>query len=345
MHTFYYSGHTRHDPQGLHKPETPQRNKSFLETASRGAIIHNALTANGLVNITEPGDFSLESINEIHEYGLLNLLQNAYDRMENEEAGQIAIPYAFPRRQSSRRKPQTIWGQLGYYAFDMASPILEHTWDIAYWTAQVAISAAALVNANGDNVVYALCRPPGHHAGPDFYGGHCYLNNAAIAAQWLVQQGQRVAILDLDYHHGNGTQAIFYGRSQVLTCSIHADPLQNYPYFWGYADEYGSGSGKGYNFNYPLPSSTEEETYIQTLDQALERIHQYVPDTLVISFGANIIQGDPWGHFQLPIDSLTHISERITALNLPIIVIQEGGCQPDTLGESVVTFLKGLTNQ
>jgi acetoin utilization deacetylase AcuC-like enzyme len=320
-------------------------NTVFRETAQRGEIIHAALKEANLGPITAPGDFSLDSISEIHEYGLLNLLQNAYERMDNEADGQLALPDTFPKRTSSRRKPHSIWGQMGHYAFDIYSPILEHTWDVAYWTVQVAISAAALVNATSSDLAYALCRPPGHHAGPNFYGGFCYLNNAAIAAHWLVQQGQRVAILDLDYHHGNGTQAVFYGRSEVLTCSIHADPLHEYPYFWGFADEYGNGSGEGYNFNYPLPRSTDEATYMPILDHALARINHHVPDTLVISFGANIVQGDPWGHFQLPMESLTRIGKAIAALEIPIVVIQEGGYQLNTLGESVVTFLKGLTNQ
>ncbi len=342
MHTFYYSGHTRHDPQQLHQPETLPQNRFFSEVAQRGGLIHHALQTSDLGPITEPGNFSIEPIGEIHEYGLLNLLQNAYERMSNEEPAQVALPNAFPRNKTISHKPRSIWGQLGYYAFDTASPILEATWDVAYWTAQVAISAAALINVRSSGVVYALCRPPGHHAGPNFYGGFCYLNNAAIAANWLVKQGQRVAILDLDYHHGNGTQAVFYGRSDILFCSIHADPFYEYPYFWGFADETGSGSGEGYNFNYPLPRSADEATYRHTLDEALKRIHQYVPDTLLISLGVNIVEGDPVGHFQLPQNALNRIGKAIAALHLPTIVVQEGGYLLPSLGECVVAFLTGL---
>ncbi|MCP4426999.1 MAG: histone deacetylase family protein [Chloroflexi bacterium] len=341
MHIFYYPDHIQHDPACLHKPETPWQNRFYSEVAQRGERIYEALKESDIGPITGPGDFSLDPISEIHEHSLLNLLQNAHERMVNEEEGQLALPNTFSKG-SANRKPHSVWGQLGYYAFDTASPIFEHTWDSAYWGVQAAISAAALVHAKGSNTAYALCRPPGHHAGPDFYGGFCYLNNAAAAAHWLALQGQRVAILDLDYHHGNGTQAIFYGRSDVLFCSIHADPLYAYPYFWGYADEYGDGSGEGYNFNFPLPRNADETIYLDALVTALARIRQYVPDVLLISFGADIVEGDPMGSFQLPTSALTRIGSVIAKHKLPTAVIQEGGYQLSTLGENVVTFLNGL---
>ncbi|MEJ2746353.1 MAG: histone deacetylase family protein [Anaerolineae bacterium] len=219
---------------------------------------------------------------------------------------------------------------------------MEHTWDAAYWAVQTAVSAAALVYAQGSQVAYALCRPPGHHAGPNFYGGGSYLNNTAVAAQWLVQQGQRVAILDLDFHHGNGTQAIFYGRSDALYCSIHADPLFKYPYFWGYADEYGEGPGKGYNYNFPLPRSTDETAYLATLKEALNRVRFYVPDILIVSLGVDIIQGDPLGSFQLETEILHRIGQAVATTQLPLVVVQEGGYALDTLGQNIVTFFNGL---
>jgi acetoin utilization deacetylase AcuC-like enzyme len=341
MHTFYYPDHTKHDPAQLHRPDTPHQNCLYGEVARRGQIIYDALRAANLGPITSAGDFSIDSIGEIHEYGLLNLLQNAYDRMANEEEAQLARPYSFSKF-AVRHKPQSIWGQLGYYAFDLAAPILEHTWDTAYWAVQTAISAAALVHARGSRIAYALCRPPGHHAGPNFYGGGCYLNNTAVAAQWLVQQGQRVAILDIDYHHGNGTQAIFYGRSDALFCSIHADPLHEYPYYWGYADEYGEGAGRGYNYNFPLPRSSNEAAYLAALENALNRIRFYVPDILIISLGTDIIKDEPSGGFQIEPETLHRIGRDIAALHLPLVVIQEGGYNLDTLGQHVITFFTGL---
>ena len=341
MHTFYYSDHQKHDPEQFYQPDTPHQNRFFGDVVRRGQVIFDALQTASLGPITSAGNFSIDSIGEIHEYGLLNLLQNAYERMANEEEAQLARPYTFSKF-PVRHKPQSIWGQLGYYAFDNASPILEHTWDVAYWAAQVAISAAALVYAQGSQVAYALCRPPGHHAGPNFFGGGCYLNNTAVAAQWLVQQGQRVAVLDIDYHHGNGTQAMFYGRSDVLYCSIHADPLHEYPYYWGYADEYGENAGKGYNFNFPLPNSTNQTAYLTTLEMALNRIRFYVPDILIVSLGTDIIKDDILGGFQIETETLRLIGKEIATLRLPLVVVQEGGHNLDTLGQQVVTFFTGL---
>lgn len=341
MHTFYYPGHTKHDPAQLHRQDDHQQNCFYGEVAQRGQVIFDALRAAKLGPITSAGDFSIDPVGEIHEYGLLNLLQNAHERMANEEESQLALPNTFSKF-VVRRKPQSIWGQLGYYAFDTASPIFEHTWDVAYWAVQTAVSAAALVHAQGSQVAYALCRPPGHHAGPNFYGGGSYLNNTAVAAQWLVQQGQRVAILDLDYHHGNGTQAIFYGRSDVLFCSIHADPLYAYPYYWGYADEYGDGAGKGYNYNFPLTRSADETAYMTTLEEAINRIRFYVPDILIISLGVDIIKGDSSGGFQIETETLYHIGKAIAAMRLPLVVVQEGGYNLETLGQNVVTFFNGL---
>lgn len=174
------------------------------------------------------------------------------------------------------------------------------------------------------------------------FGGFCYLNNAAIASQWLVEKGQRIAILDLDYHHGNGTQEIFYGRADVLTCSIHADPLHEYPFYWGFADEYGIGAGENYNFNFPLPLGTQQAAYLVALDIALRRIRAFVPDTLVISFGADTLQDDPVGGFKLTVESYGRIATQIAALDLPTLVIQEGGYLLPQLGSCVVSFLQGL---
>ncbi|RMG89517.1 MAG: histone deacetylase family protein [Chloroflexi bacterium] len=346
MHTFYYPDHIKHDPHQLHKEDTPRQNEYYCEVAERGIIIHDAIQQANLGPITPPGDFGIEPINEVHEYGLINLLQSAYQRMKTESDGTLAVPDTFSVGRLPHRKPRSIWGQLGYYCFDTSSPILEHTWDVAYWGAQTALSAAALVLAGleteGMPISYALCRPPGHHAAQNLFGGFCYLNNAAIAAHWLVQQGKRVAILDIDYHHGNGTQAIFYGRSDVLVCSIHADPLNEYPYFWGYGDEYGSGGGQGFNWNYPLPRGTREPEYLQALADALVRVRLYVPDVLIVCLGVDTYEKDPAGGFRLQTESFARIGERIADTRLPVVVIQEGGYHLPTLGENVLYFFKGL---
>jgi acetoin utilization deacetylase AcuC-like enzyme len=342
MHTFYYAGHTRHDPGQLHQPDTPQRNLYYSEIARRGEIIIEAIRQANLGPVLPPGDFGLEPIGEIHDYGLLNLLQNAHRLIAEDHDGKLIVAHTYNVGGTVRHVPRSIWGLLGYYSFDTSSPIFEHTWDVAYWTAQTAVSAAALVFTGSERMAYGLCRPPGHHAAANLFGGFCYLNNAAIAANWLVQQGQRVAIVDVDYHHGNGTQAIFYQRNDVFVTSLHADPLNEYPFYWGYADEFGAGAGHLYNYNYPLPPGTTEERYLRTLDEALERVRLYVPDTLVISLGVDTAENDPLGTFRLTTDSFRKIGARLAALDLPTIVIQEGGYLYEQLGANVVAFLQGL---
>lgn len=346
MHTFYYPGHMQHDPATIHRADDEQWNRYYAEVASRGQIVHDAILAANLGPITHPGDFGLSPIQDVHAHEMITLLQNAYEQMKLEMGREVAIPETFSLRPRSKRHHYSIFGQLGYYCFDTSSPIFAHTWDAAYWSAQTAVSAAALLLANQaatpPTVVYALCRPPGHHASAEQFGGFCYLNNTAIAANWLVQQGQRVAILDVDYHHGNGTQEIFYGRSDVLFVSIHADPRYEYPYYWGFADEYGYGSGYGFNHNLPLPPGTQGPAYLSALIKALTHVRAFVPDTLLVSLGVDTGAGDPTGTFLLESPDFHEIGRQIGCLGLPTAVIQEGGYRLDTLGQHVTAFLAGL---
>jgi len=341
MHTFYYPGHVRHDPTQHILSDGPGP-VPLLDNPQRGELIRHAMEDAGLGDITAPGDFGSEPIEVIHEYGMINLLQDGYERLATQSGLTIALPDTFLFDGRPLHKTRAIQGQLGYYCFDRASPLLEHTWETAYWSVQTAVSAAALVAAGGESVAYALCRPPGHHAGPHHYGGRSYLNNAAIAANWLVQQGHRVAILDIDYHHGNGTQAVFYGRSDVLVCSIHADPFYDYPYYWGFADEFGVGSGLNYNYNFPLPRGSQERNYLEALTAALIKIRLYVPDILILSLGTNIAEHDPGGSFRLQNDSLTRIGQQLAETKIPLVVVQEGGYLLSSVGEQVVAFFHGL---
>ncbi|MCB2038972.1 MAG: histone deacetylase family protein, partial [Ottowia sp.] len=207
------------------------------------------------------------------------------------------------------RVGKSIWAELGYYCYDTSSPIFARTWDAAYWSAQCAVSAAVDVHA-GAPVAYALCRPPGHHASRDLYGGFCYLNNAAIAAQWLADHGARVAIVDVDYHHGNGTQAIFYARRDVLFCSLHADPDADYPFFWGFADERGEGPGLGTNMNFPLPLGTTADGYLAALDAALAYVGDFGADVVVLSLGFDTYVDDPVGGFRLTTADYARVGAR-----------------------------------
>jgi acetoin utilization deacetylase AcuC-like enzyme len=188
-----------------------------------------------------------------------------------------------------------------------------------------------------------LCRPPGHHAGADYLGGYCYLNNAAIAARAAADAlGGRIAILDVDYHHGNGTQDIFYADDGVFFASIHADPATDYPYYWGHADEAGEGAGAGFNLNLPLPRGTGREPYLAALDRALGAVAAFAPGLLVVSFGADTFEGDPISHFAIRTDDYPVIAERIAALGLPTLVVMEGGYAVDALGRNVAAFLSGF---
>ncbi len=255
-----------------------------------------------------------------------------------------AVPDSFAVRELSGRIPESVWGRLGYYCADAMTPILANTWDAAYWSAQSALSAAEAI-VNGAPFSYALSRPPGHHAYADLIGGYCYLNNAAIAAQWLVGQGRRVAIVDTDYHHGNGTQAIFYERADVFVASLHADPDQEYPYFCGYADEQGSGSGGGYNVNIPLPLGSTETAYLEALDTLLAAVAHFQPDVVVVSHGFDTLAGDPEGSFSLSPESFEPIGRRLRALDRPLVVVQEGGYLLESLQPSLSAFLAGLLHE
>jgi len=245
--------------------------------------------------------------------------------------------------QRASRRPQDIASLQEYYTFDYEDPILEHTWEAAYWSAQCALTAADLIS-KGERVVYALCRPPGHHATADQYGGFCYLNNVAIAARHLQHNEATVAILDLDYHHGNGTQAIFYTDPTVLFCSLHADPDLDYPFFWGRVTERGSGSGLGYNYNWPLPLGIDDAYYCNVLEDALAVIADFAPHYLFVSLGLDIAEDDPIGKFNITTAGLHEIGRRIASLQLPTVIVQEGGYQLETLGNNVLAFLRAFQN-
>ena len=204
------------------------------------------------------------------------------------------IPNIHPDRRDFAY-PASAVGQAGYHMADTACPISAETWHSVYWSAQTAAHAARLV-LDGEPAVYALSRPPGHHAFADLAGGFCFVNNTAVAAQTLRNGGhERVAILDVDLHHGNGTQGIFYARSDVLTVSIHADPVRFYPFFWGHASERGEGPGLGYNLNLPLPRHSGDDVFLDALDAAITRIRSFAPGALVVASGLDPFEGDPFG--------------------------------------------------
>lgn len=308
------------------------------EIPARALVILDAVRAAQLGPILTPVDHGLEPILEVHDADFIEFIRTAYtvNAALCEEPGPV-FTWSFATRHRGR-KPAGFLALKGYYSFSWGTPILEGTWEAAYWSAQCALTAADLVSS-GDQVAYALCRPPGHHAGPDLYGGFCYMNNAAVVARHLRA---RVAVLDIDYHHGNGTQAIFYSDPSVLYCSLHAHPDLDYPYYWGSAGEVGRGQGKGSNSNWPLSLGASDEEYLTTLARALQVIRDFSPRYLVVSAGFDSVAGDPVGSFSLTTDGLARVGAEIARLGLPTVVLQEGGYLIEKLGQNAVAFLNGL---
>lgn len=323
-----------------HAPALELHNGGYVAYAEHPGRVHNMLS--GIGDVTRPMDRGEVPIARIHDPAYLTFLKTAYDQWKAAGRDGDATGYVWP---VVRRRPlalQRIDAQFGQYSFDAASPVTAQTWDSAYWAVQTALAATHAV-LGGEASAFALCRPPGHHAGADYLGGYCYLNNVAIAAQAAIDAGKaKVAILDVDYHHGNGTQDIFYDRSDVLFVSIHADPATDYPFFWGHADEHGEGAGDGANLNIPLPRGTGLAAYQAALATALETIAAFSTEVLLISFGADTFEGDPISQFRLKTQDYALIAAQIAALGLPSVIVMEGGYATEALGDNVARFLSGF---
>jgi acetoin utilization deacetylase AcuC-like enzyme len=313
--------------------------REYFESPQRVEIILSALKSTGWAEVRSPGETSIDPIAAVHDRKYMEYLQHGYRHWleTNPETMKDHAPtyYAttFPPPRSQRRGEQ-----YGNYTFDQSAPLVEGTYQSILGSAQCAITAANLI-LNKQRAAYALCRPPGHHAGKDFSGGYCYFNNTAIAAKMLSAKG-RVTILDVDYHHGNGTQDIFYDDDHVLTISIHGDPSWEYPYFLGYADEVGSGKGEGFNLNIPLPKRTDGMMYFAALDQAIKRIIEFKPWAMVVALGFDTFDGDPISQFVLKTEEYTAMAQRIRLINVPTVIVQEGGYNTGALGWNAVAFLK-----
>ena len=267
------------------------------------------------------------------------------------------LPSVWPGK-SLRRDvmPANFSARVGHFAFDAGSPISEGTWQAALAGAACAIDAARAVMERNlgselgakkeSNVAVALTRPPGHHAGADFYGGYCFLNNSALAAQALREAGAaRVAMIDVDYHHGNGTQSIFYARGDVFTASIHGDPHTEYPFYLGYADETGEGAGAGANLNLPLPRGTGFAAWLLALDTAIAAARAFSAEALVVPLGVDTYEGDPISSFKLKSADFYEIGRRLATLNLPTVFVLEGGYAVADVGDNVVNVLQGFEEQ
>ncbi|MEI2612820.1 MAG: histone deacetylase family protein [Candidatus Promineifilaceae bacterium] len=279
----------------------------------------------------------------IHSPELVHFLAEAYPEWAREFPGVELLPEAFTPVAATTRLPRWLPVHAGHYCLDTATPIGPHTNAIARQAAALALDAAETFLTGENRLAYALCRPPGHHAMRGRYGGYCYFNNAALAGKKLAQRG-RVAILDVDYHHGNGTQEIFYASDEVLFLSIHADPDEEYPYFSGYADEIGAAAGTGYNRNYPLPlHTTDWSVYRPPLEAALNQIVAQNCWCIVVSFGLDAAATDALGKFKLTPSDFQQMGQIITRTGLPVLAIQEGGySEGKALGEVAAAFVSGL---
>lgn len=340
MKVYYSETHRKHEPPfeifdgGLRVP--------YLENTDRMGRILHALRDAHWAEILEPRDFGLEPIYAVHDKEYLDFLGSAWTEWLASDAKDKStlLPSTFALRRYTP-KPASLLGRAGYYMMDLSACIVEGTYEASLASVNSALSAAEAVS-NGERAAFALCRPPGHHAGKDYAGGYCFINNASVAANWLSADG-KVALLDIDYHCGNGTQDIFYDRSDVLTISIHADPNVEYPYYAGYANQTGVGLGEGFHRNFPLEKGTDDARYLSALDEALSLIRSFAPKYLVVSAGMDIYADDPLGTIKVTTDGIGKIGKRISALDLPTVIVMEGGYNNDALGKNMISYLGEFT--
>jgi len=341
MLTFASDAHRHHHPrqpfhdQGrlIDPPEVPERAERI-----RAAIVDA-----GIGPIVAPDEHGLEPVRRVHTADYIEFLEHAFARWRaatGAPADAEAVPYARPIRGQPPAGLHHPIEALGWFSHDNDA-ILAGTWGAARGAVDVTMSAWRAVADGAATAAYALARPPGHHAAADSYAGYCFLNNAAIAAAAWAGRGARVAILDVDYHHGNGTQQIFAARSDVCFVSLHADPAHEYPFFSGYADEDGVGSGEGCTRNFPLPLGTAWDAYAPALDAAAAVIRQFAPDGLVVSLGVDTAAED-YDTFQLAGPDFARMGEKIGGLGLPTLLVQEGGYDLGVIGRNVVSVLRGV---
>lgn len=344
MKTFYNHLHAQH--QGKVEMFRGALVPCF-EVPARADHVLAELQRRQLGAVLEPQAFDEAALTAIHSPRYLNFLATAWDQwvaLDAANADKDILPSVWPTRTfRTDIEPDNFAAKVGLYSYDAGTPFTRGTWVASRAGAHCALSAAQAVLA-GDRAAFALSRPPGHHAGADFFGGYCFLNNAALVAQHLRNAGmQKVAVLDVDYHHGNGTQAIFYDRPDVYFASIHGDPRTEYPFYLGHADEVGAGAGLGANLNLPLPRGTDYATWAQALETALAGIAKFGADALVVSLGMDTFEGDPISGFTLQTDDYLRIGERLAKAGLPTVFVFEGGYAVDEVGVNAVNVLQGFT--
>lgn len=320
-----------------------------VEVPARADYVLAELQSRKLGTVEAPQTFGIDAITRVHASRYVDFLAGAWDEwvaLDPANAERDAIPSYWPIRSfRSDVLPASFPARIGLFSYDAGSPLTSGTWRAAQNGAFCALTAVQKVQ-QGARAAFALTRPPGHHAGADFFGGYCFLNNAAIAAQALRDAGvARVAVLDIDYHHGNGTQAIFYDRPDVLVASVHGDPHTEYPYYLGYADETGQGAGLGANLNLPLPHGSDFTRWREALQVALKRIAAFGAEALVVSLGVDTFAGDPIAGFKLQSADFLQVGNDLAAAGLPTVLVFEGGYAVAEVGVNAVNVLDGFSQR
>lgn len=333
MKAVFCDRHRLHNPGtvvegGVARPsrDVPGRLDALLRAVRRAGL-----------QVVNPVDHGMSPLKEVHTDRYLEFLA-ATGGLESAPL----VPVVFETRPELYRLEWSRIAKAGYHLRDQITPIGQGTWQAAYWAAQVALTAAALIH-DGERVVYALCRPSGHHASCDFGGGGTYLNNAAIAARALSASMGRVSLIDIDVHHGNGTQDIFWEDPQVFFASLHRSPINYYPHLSGFADETGGRTAKGLTLNYPLPEHAEDAIYLTAFTECLDAALAHSPRALIISLGFDALESDPAKGLHLSVRAFRRIGEILSKIECPVLLVQEGGYDLTTLEEAAVAFLERFT--
>jgi acetoin utilization deacetylase AcuC-like enzyme len=349
VRTIWSVAHTGHRPAS---EIIDGRLQPHVEVPARAELVLAAVRQRRLGEVVEVAQVAAAdpsadrgAVERVHDPAFVHFLETVWGEWDAAGRTWDALPYVWPGPALSRGdEPAALDGRLGHWAFDAGTPITAGTWDAAWWSARCAIGGARAL-LGGETSAFALCRPPGHHAGPASYGGYCYLANAAIAAQVLRDGGaSRVAVLDVDYHHGNGTQSVFWDRSDVLTVSLHADPRQEYPYFTGSVGERGAGEGEGFNRNLPMPWGTAFDVWSDVFTDACREVVAFGADALVVALGVDTHEDDPISRFRLHSPDYLRIGAKIARLRLPTLFVLEGGYATEVIGLNVVNVLEGFAD-
>ena len=315
------------------------RGQGYLERPARIEVLEQVLMDTRLFDRIPCAPHGEKVLREVHDPDFLSYLKTVCEKLAPD---QPVYPYLFPIHRTDQ-KPKDLLLRAGYYCIDTFTPLDQNAYRAARAAVDAALSGADEL-LNGRPLAYALCRPPGHHAGRGVFGGFCYFNNAAAAAQRLSREG-RVAVLDIDFHHGNGTQDIFWSRPEVFTLSIHGHPNSAYPYFSGFPSEVGEGLGRGCNKNFPLSENAGDDLYLKALEKALELIDKHKPEFVVLSLGYDTMAGDPTGSFSLSVRALQSIGSRLAELHRPLLIVQEGGYSLRNLRRGSAAFFRGISKR